>query len=232
MKILLKILLWIAAIAVFFAALAFGCVYLLECIGPGMAAERIEAMTGFRLDIASLKLSLVKCSAEIDNARLRNPKAWPEDEFVTIDRAAIGVSPLSFVGNRRREIKDLAVEIGPINLVTDSHGKSNVEEFMNSLKTAETQTAPSKEGKPSEEKKAEKPPRGYIIHHLTLKTTSLRYTDYSTPNARTIVVPFECDIEMNDVTDFKQVQKKLLSKFHRSFLWGILESTEWYTGGC
>jgi hypothetical protein len=232
MKMLLRILLWVAAIAVFFAALAFGCVYLLECIGPGMAAERIGAMTGFRLDIASLKLSLVKCSAEIDDASIRNPKAWPEDGFVTIDRAAIDVKPLSFIGDRRREIEELAIEIGPINLVTDSHGKNNVEEFLNGLKAAEGQAAPTKEEKPSGEKKAEKPPRGYVIHHLVLKTTSLRYIDYSTPNAQSIVIPFACEIEMHEVTDFKQVEKKLLSKFHRSFLWGILESTEWYTGGC
>jgi hypothetical protein len=231
-KLFLKILLWTAALTMFLVVLAFGCVYLLECFGPGMAAERIKVMTGFRLDIASLKLSLLKGSAEIDDARLQNPPNWPEDDFLTIDRALVAIKPTSFIGEKRREIDEVVLEVGTVNLVTDSRGRNNAEEFFDSLKPGKDEAELSRETKkPSQEKKAEKP-QGYVIHHLVLKTTSLRYIDHSTPGARPIVIPFEYEIDLHEVTDFKEVQKKFLAKFRRSFLWGVLESTQWHTGGC
>jgi hypothetical protein len=232
MRILLKILLYLAALALLLVVLAFGCVYILESLGPGIATERIRAMTGFRLDMASLKLSLLKCSAEIDGANLRNPKGWPEEDFVTINRALVDIKPLSYIGERRREIDEVIIDLGQINLVTDSHGKNNAEEFLAGLKPAKGEAAPSKEITPKGEKKAEKPPHGYIIRRLVLKTSSVRYVDYSQPNSGPVVIPLNCEIELNNVTDLKQVRKKLLSRISRSFLMGLLESTQWNTGGC
>ena len=232
MKLLLRFLISLAALALLIVVIAFGCAYLIESLGPGIAAERIKAMTGFRLDMAGLKLSLVRGSLELDEVHLKNPVGWPEEEFLSVNKAAVTIQPSSFAGNQRRVYDEVILDLGPVNFVTDSKGNNNASELLKSFKIEKQKTAENGKPKTEEGKKVEKPSEKFVIRHLILRISSVRYMDYSRPGGSPTVIPVNCEIEMNNVTDLKQVQKELLSKISRSFLMGLLESTQWNTGGC
>jgi hypothetical protein len=223
MKILYKLLIGVAALALLLVVLALGCVYLLECFGPRIAAERIKAMTGFRLDIASLKLSLVNGSAKIDKLHLRNPEGWPDEEFITVNSASVNVEPLTMLGGKQRVIDELVLDLGPVSMVTAANGQNNGQVFVEKITEGQPPAA-------AEEKKAGKSAPTFIIKHLVLKTTSIRYVDYRSGSPVTVTIPVRLSIEMRNVTDFRQVQEKLLSKLHRSFLMGMLKSVQWNSG--
>ena len=221
MKFLYKLLIGLAALLLLLVVLAFGCVYLLESFGPGIAAGRIQAMTGFRLDMSSLRLSLIHSSVEVNDLHLRNPEGWPEEDFVTVNQARVAVEPLTFVGDRRCVIDEMVLDLGPINLVTDKDGHNNATTFEDKLAGGSDKV---------DEKKPDKPSQGYLIKRLVLKTTSLRTVSYGPLGVTPVTIPLKTNIELHDVTDLGAVRKKLLSPFHKTFLNKMLKSVQWNSG--
>jgi hypothetical protein len=81
MKLLFRILLALAALVVLLLALAVGCVFLVESVGPGVAASRINAMTGFRLDVEKFRIGILDSSVELAGVDIKIPVGWPVDRL-------------------------------------------------------------------------------------------------------------------------------------------------------
>jgi hypothetical protein len=219
MKFLSRLAIGLIAVALLLVVLAFGCVYLLESIGPGIAASRINAMTGFRVEVGHLRISLIHASVRIENLVIKNPEGWPEEGFVEVKEALVDVAPLSFIGGGRKVIDDMALNLGPVDIVTNKDGVKNSKLFLSRL---------SPEKKETEEKKAEESQK-FLIKHLSIKTTSIRYADYSGPVPLPVTVPTPLSIELNDVTDLGQIWDRFKLN-SRSFLNKLLKSVQWNSG--
>ena len=233
MKLLSKLFLALAVLLVLLVALAFGCVYLLESVGPGMAAQKLNAMTGFRLEVSKFRLSLIHSSVDIEGLRLRNPEGWPEDDFVTVNALRTGVHPLSFVGSSRREIDEAVIDLGTINVVRDSQGRINAQEFAARLNEAAAEKPGAKKGEtpPAEAPaKAQTAPTEFIVHHLVLKAGKLRYADYSGNRARVSERNIALNVDMREVTSTREIQNVVTAQIAPQVLL-MLGSVQMQLGG-
>jgi hypothetical protein len=221
MKLLYKLAIGFVAVVLLLVVLAFGCVYLLESFGPGIAASRINAMTGFRVEVGNLRISLIHASVRVENLVIKNPEGWPEEGFIDVKEALVDVAPLSFISGDRKVIDDMVLDLGPVDTVTNRNGEKNSKVFISKL---------TGEKKDTEEKKAEES-RKFLISHLSLKATSVRYADYSGPVPLPVTIPTPLHIEMNNVTDLGQIADKFKVKLDpKSFLNKMLKSVQWSSG--
>jgi hypothetical protein len=218
MKLLYKLAIGFLAVVLLLVVLAFGCVYLLESIGPGIAASRINAMTGFRVEVGSLRISLIHASVKVEKLKIRNPEGWPEEDFIEVNQALVDIAPMSFVSGDRRIVDDLVVDLGPVDLVTNKDGEKNSSLFLKRLSGDKSDT----------EKKTE-PAKKFLTRHLLIKTTSIRYADYSGPVALPVTIPTPLKIEMNDVTDPTEIWSRFKIN-SKSFLNKLLKSVQWNSG--
>lgn len=222
MKLLYKLAIGFLAVVLLLVVLAFGCVYLLESIGPGVASNRLSAMTGFRVDVGNIRISLIHASVRIEKLVIQNPEGWPEEQFIDVKDAFIDVAPLSFISGDRKVIDDLVLDLGPVDIVTNKNGDKNTKLFLSRL---------SSEKQKSEEKKAGESQK-FLIKHLSIKATSIRYADYSGTVPLPVTIPTPLHIEMNDVTDLSQIWDKFKVN-SKSFLNKLLKSVQWNSGtGC
>lgn len=222
MKLLYKLAIGFVAVVLLLVVLAFGCVYLLESIGPGIAASRINAMTGFRVEVGSLRISIVHASVKVEKLSIKNPEGWPEDGFLEVREAFIDIDPLSFLSGDRKVIDDLVLNLGPVGIVTNKDGEKNSTEILSRLSP----------GKEEEKEETVSEPQKFLIKHLSIKTTSIRYADYRGPVPLPVTIPTPLSIEMEDVTDLNQVWDKFKVN-SKSFLNKLLKSVQWSSGtGC
>lgn len=214
MKLLFRILLALAALVVLLLALAVGCVFLVESVGPGVAASRINAMTGFRLNVEKFRIGIVDSSVELAGIELKNPEGWPEDAFVTVNTVKGGVKALSFIGDSRREIDEIVLDLGTINIVRNAKGETNALVFKNKLNEALGESEPEKPvEKPAEkEVSGEKTPTKFIIHHLVLKAGKVRVADYSGAKPRVAERAIPINLDLREVDSTLQIQTAITTQ--------------------
>lgn len=226
MKLLYKLAIGFLALVLLLVVLAFGCVYLLENFGPGIAASRINAMTGFRVEMGSLRISLIHASVKVERLTIRNPEGWPEEGFIDVREALVDVDPLSLVSGDRKVVDDLVLDLGPVAFVTTKEGEKNSKVFLSRLGLDSKADSTEKKAEKSESQK-------FLIRHLSIKTTSIRYADYSSKVSLPVTIPTPLHIEQNNVTDLKQIWQKFQGLMQKSFLGRMLQSVQWSSGaGC
>jgi hypothetical protein len=201
MKLFLKIFFVLMAIVLLLFVIAFGCVLALEKVIPGIASDRLKAMTGYKLDIGDLDLGLTAGSVKIEGLTLRNPEGWPEEGFVTINKVFVDIDPASFTSDGRKVIEEVVIDIGPICVVTNKDDITNVRDIASKF------GVPAEEEKPAEPEVAaeEGAMPEFVIHHLVIRTTKVRFADYSGAKPDISNRALALEIEMNDVTDLKQI---------------------------
>jgi len=213
MKFLLKLVFGIVALVVLIVALAFGCVFMLEKVVPGMAAERLKAMSGYRLEVGGVDLSIVGGSADVKNIILRNPEGWPEEDFLTINRATFDVDPMSLLGSDQKVIDELIMDLGPVCIVTDKDKNVNAQTLLEKLRS---KTGEEDEGETTstdkDEPKAESKPLNILIRHLVIRMDSIRVADYSGPTPKIREQALKINIDMHDVTDVKQIVAQVIAQ--------------------
>ncbi len=213
MKLLFRILLALAALVILLLALAVGCVFLVESVGPGVAASRINAMTGFRLDVEKFRIGILDSSVEISGVQLKNPEGWPEDAFVTVNTVKGGVKPFSFIGDSKREIDEIVLDLGTINIVRNAKGETNALVFKNRLNEALGEGEEKPAEKPAEKEVAgEKAPVKFIIHHLVLKAGKVRVADYSGAKPRVVERAIPINLDLREVDSTQQIQSAITTQ--------------------
>jgi len=232
MKLLFRILLALAALVVLLLALAVGCVFLVESVGPGVAANRINAMTGFRLNVEKFHIGILSSSVELSGVELKNPEGWPEDAFVTVNTVKGGVKPFSFIGDSKREVDEIVLDLGTINIVRNAKGETNALVFKNKLNEAlgEGETEKS-EQKPAEKEVAkEKAPAKFIIHHLVLKAGKVREGEYSGAKPRVVERAIPINLDLHEVDSTMQIQTAITTQVMPQVLL-MLGSVQMQLGG-
>ncbi|MBN1403919.1 MAG: hypothetical protein JW942_05575 [Opitutales bacterium] len=207
MKLLLKLLFGFVALVVLFVALVFGCVYMLEKVVPDVAAQRLKAMTGYRLETGSVELSIMGGSASVKELNLRNPEDWPDEQFVKINEVTFDINPGSMLGDGRREIDKIVMDLGTLSIVTNKESKTNYKDLLEKLRgEKEEKEAEVAEQEPEAEaeEEVESKPFEFLIHRMVVKVDTIRFADYSgsTPKIREHKVDLKLELrEVDSVAD-------------------------------
>ncbi len=210
MKFLLKLFFGLFALVLLAIALVFGCVYMIEKVVPDIAAQRLKAMTGYRLDIGSVELSILGGSASVKDVTLRNPEEWPEEGFLKINQATFDVAPTTLIGDGRKVIDELVLDIGPVVIVTNKDKKVNAKVLLEKLQSAqkEAEEAPTA----GEEVKKEAKPIEFLVRRLVIRAESLRIADYSGPTPKIREQRINLNVELHNVSDVKEVLPQLMAQ--------------------
>ena len=176
------------------AAIWLGLSYL-----PVFIEDVVEKDTGFGLDIGELKINPFTGVIDLQQAILTNPENFTIPGFIHINQAKIKVDVSSLI-KERKVIKELVIDIEEINLVTNEAGEINTRIFLNTLN-------PSEESGPSPEPSGE--PVQFIIERLVIRLHTVKLSNYSKGKPRIRTAEPNLDLELNDITDMKQVIKPL-----------------------
>ena len=206
MKFLLKLFFGIILFVVCVVALAAGCVFMIEKVVPDIVARQFKEMTGYRLDIASVDLSLLGGSAEIKGLTVRNPEDWPEEGFITVNRAVFDVDPYSLISGGRKVVDEMVLDLGPLCVVTNDKKQVNAKTLMDKLRKYQSE----EEGQSDEQ--VEREPMEFLIHHLVLKTDTIRVADYSGSKPRILERHIDMNIELHEVSNVQQIAAELMKQ--------------------
>ncbi len=193
------------------AGKAFGClttvflILLLLAIGVGWAMlhflptlieDKVEDMTGFRADFDSLELKLFAGEAILEDASLENPESFPSPEFIAFEKVKVDFAP-STLFRDRIVIRELILDIGEFGYIKTAENETNVLRFLESLRGPEE----SEGSEASDEPEA----REFLIERFSLRLRSLKYGDFSRSNPRVHQIETDISLELEDVTDLKQI---------------------------
>lgn len=232
MKILSKLLFGFIALVLLALALVFGCVYMLEKVVPDVAAQRLKAMTGYRLETDSVDLSLMSGSASVKGFHLQNPEGWPEENFVKINEMTIDVDPGTLLGEGRKVIDNLVMDLGTVDIVKNKDGLVNYKDLMEKLGGKEEEAEPEAEetAKEEEVQKEKSAPFEYLIHRLVLRVEKVRFCDYTGSKPSIREVNINLDLTLKEVTNIQDVVAQVMMHSGASLM-NLLSSVKMNLGG-
>jgi hypothetical protein len=210
MKFLFKLFFGIILLIVFVIALAVGSVFMIEKVVPGILSTQFKETTGYRLDIGSLDLSLLGGSAEVKSLTVRNPEGWPEEGFITVNRAVFDIEPYSVISGGRKVIDEMILDLGPLCIVTNDKKEVNAKALMEKLRKYQS-TEEAKETETTDTE-VESKPIDFLIHHLVLRADTLRIADYSGAKPKIVERHIDMNIELHDVSNIQQIVAQLMTQ--------------------
>ena len=172
---------------------------------PVFLEKVVEGDTGFGLEIGKLKINPFTGVVELQQVILANPEDFPDSDFFYINQMKINVD-VSSVFEERKVIEELVLDIRELGLFTNEAGKSNATILFQAL-------MPSEESRPSPDPGKE--PFQFIIERLVIRLHTVKLSYYSRGKLRTRKIEPNLDLELNDITDLKQVIKPLRQELNR-----------------
>lgn len=223
MKLLVRLLLIIGVVAV-------GLLCLRDTLVKRGLQRALEEQTGFRLEMAALKLGLWTSSFEIRDARLLNPADFPDPDAVQIERIKVDYDFWSLF-SREIRFSEVVLDIPKLVVVKKADGETNTERL--SGKGGESRGGhrggekpgpapqPKGEPRPEPEAKPETKARDFRIATLVVKVGAVEYRDYTKakqngePGVTTVTL--NMDQEHHDITSLGQLGGLILGTSLQKF---------------
>ncbi len=167
----LRLLLILGAIA---ACLALAWMLLL----PAAVARYARSRTGFGIEIRSLYVNPFTATVRLKGLVVTNPPEFPRRDFVEVREFRANAQLFSLF-SRRVVVDDAALDVAAVTLVRNEHGRLNATDLRDALarapapapaRDAAAQAGPAQPGRP---------PRQFLIKHLTLTCDRVVIADYS-----------------------------------------------------
>jgi hypothetical protein len=197
---LVKSLLGIGSFIMLCFLLLLGLEFAADRITPRLAVNEWSSKTGFGMTMEDVSFRLRQGSASIRNLRITNPEGWPEESFATLSKIKIDLKPSS-LGSQKIIFDEILVELDSVSSITTREGQNNLRILRERLQDLKERA--------KEERKDDRD-REFLIQKLTLRIGSIHSADYSQLEGENRTVPLNLEIQLNDVTDLKQVVPHLL----------------------
>ncbi len=181
---------------------------------PEYLEYRLEKKTGYRADFGDLSFNPLEGSVELTEASLENPVAYPEPEFIEINRLKIDLRPLSLLGDRYL-IQELFIDIEQLGYVTNSESTNNIAGFIMALELDEEEPKSDKQEDTDEDEGIvieEEAPQNFLIEHLVIKLDTLKVANYSGRSPRIREHDVDIMVELQDVSDPKEIASPIISE--------------------
>ena len=157
-----------------------------------------EKRTGQRMEIKNLNIGLFDQSLKMEGLRIEEPPDYPQGIMILIENLETSYQLKSFFSNQIK-IGKTFLNLDQFNLIRKGNQEYN---FMNFKKAI----PPSK-----------KPPKNYHIDELTLRVSTISYTDLVEKEAQPLSVAVNLERNFKNITDINQLQDELAkSTIHES----------------
>lgn len=165
---LLRIAKWMVAGALCLVALLALGVWMAGRAIPGLAHDFLSerAASGLTCEVNATNLFVGR--VHLENLVLSNPPGYREAEAVRIRRIVLDVDPSTFVGEGRREIEEMEIDLDRVTLVGagDVLRENNLTALARALSAGEPAAAPAK-GDPAAK------PADFVIRRLRVRVGGL-----------------------------------------------------------
>ena len=159
----------------------------------------VQGVTGLRLNMKSLKLSLTKTKIDIKGLRLYNPRGFKDKVMLEMPEIYVDID-LPALLKGAVHIKDMRIDLKEFTVEKNKKGQLNLDS-MKMVKQSKEQ--PQKAEKKPAEKKAAPP---FQIDNLNLKVGTVYYKDYS-QGGEPFVKEYDVGIDQNfqNITDLQSL---------------------------
>lgn len=179
---------------------------------PDYLEYRIEKDTGFDTSIGDLELHPLSVGLELSDATIKNSDDFPEPEFISLRLLKADFNPGSLL-SKRLLVEELVIDIEEFGYVTASNGHNNAGEFIDALR----------ESIGMEESAEGEEPQPFLIERLVFRLEKVKLADYSLPEPKIRVINTRIDLELEGVTDVKDLIKPLSRELTRAGLSNMVD---------
>jgi hypothetical protein len=166
---------------------------------PGLLDSTLSSKSGAHLAVESNDTNLFVGRVSLANFTVTNPSRWTDARFLKGKRLLLDLDPTTFLGNGRRIVHTLELDIDELTLVgkEDYLKDNNAQDIFRGLKSADTPPPPP--GQPA----VDTPRTPFLIERLRLRVGHITVIAADGTPQRRVVIDRQFDLvfEAQNITD-------------------------------
>ena len=162
---------------------------------PTLLEDKIEDHTGFKAEFEDLDVNVFRGTVGLTGAVIENPETFPVPTFIRIRQIKVDIKPMSLI-REKVILEELIIDVEEFGYITTAEKENNAIRFINALRGSV--------GDLGEEEEAVEE-RQFLIEHFELRLKRVEYADFSRRNPRVRRFEPEIMIELEEVTDLKEI---------------------------
>lgn len=199
-----RVLSLLAGIVFFLLLLTVLAVWSLGRFAPNLLNATLESKAGAHLSVAANQTNLFMGRVSFEDFVVTNPSRWTDTSFIKGKRLVLDLDPVSFVGDGRRLIHLVELDIDELTLVghEDYMKDNNAQDILRGLKAPDDPAVATAKPEPDQ------PSAGYLIEKLRLRIGHVKIIAADGTPLKRVVVDRQFDLvfEARNITDSNLVQ--------------------------
>lgn len=166
---------------------------------PGLLDSTLSAKTGAHLAVENNDTNLFVGRVSLADFTVTNPSRWTDTRFLKGKRLRLDLDPATFIGNGRRIVHSLELDIDELTLVGKEEylKDNNAQDILRGLKSADTPPPPA--GQPA----SDAPRTPFLIEKFRLRVGHITVIAADGTPQRRVVIDRQFDLvfEAQNITD-------------------------------